>query len=147
MSENTPPSRNDLARLLDQLEPIRAAGVENAVELALMMEKHPVKVANLKTSVEGDDRLRVTYDLSNQDPRMTLTGRCNIALVTREGAIIDITPSSRGVLSFQINRFRKMDILARIPPDIQQNDVIHIQVSAQANDLPLYYKQFPVTLQ
>lgn len=141
----TTPTPEDLARLLDQLGPVSIAGTDNsAAELEAQMEKHPVKVSNLKISFEGENRIRTTYDLSNQQPGLTLVGRCSIALVTRDGGVIDITPSARGVLSFQIARFRKMDILAQIPPALKQSDIIKVQISAQANDLPRYFKQFPV---
>lgn len=139
------PSQQDLARLLGQLGPASAAGTADvSAEIAAQMEKHPVKVSNLKVVFEGENRIRTTYDLSNQQPGLTLVGRCSIALITRDGAIIDVTPSARGVLSFQIARFRKMDILTQIPPNIKQGDIIKVQISAQANDLPRYFKQFAV---
>ncbi len=141
------PTQEDLALLLSQLGPVRTAGIEQEVALAEQMEKHPVKISNLKTIFEADDRIRTTYDLSNQQQGLTLVGKCSIALVTREGAVIDITPSARGVLSFQISRFRKMDILSKIPPTINKDDIAKVQISAQANDLPLYYKQFSVSSQ
>lgn len=139
------PSQEDLSMLLSQLGPVRAAGLESDAEIEAKMEAHPVKVSNLKTSFEADDRIRTTYDLSNQQQGITLVGRCNIALVTRDGAVVDVTPSARGVLSFQISRFRKMDILAKIPPTIKKDDIVKVQISAQANEFPLYYKQFAVT--
>lgn len=139
------PSQEDLAKLLGQLGPVSAAGTsDNSAEIEAQMEKHPVKVSNLKLAFEGENRLRATYDLSNQQPGLTLVGRCSIALITRDGAITDVTPSARGVLSFQIARFRKMDILTQIPPNIKQNNIVKVQISAQANDLPRYFKQFTV---
>lgn len=138
------PTPEDLAKLLNQVGPVRAAGTEGAADLDAQMEEHPVKVSNLKVAFEGEDRARFSYDLSNQRPGVTLVGRCSIALVTREGAVIDITPSTRGVLTFQIARFRKMDILAQIPPTIKRADIVRVQISAKANDFPLYYKQFPL---
>lgn len=139
------PSQEDLAKLLGQLGPDSAAGVSGSTaEADAQMEKHPVKVSNLKVAFEGENRIRTTYDLSNQQPGLTLVGRCSIALITRDGAIIDVTPSARGVLSFQIARFRKMDILAQIPPNVKQDDIVKVQISAQANDLPRYFKQFAV---
>lgn len=140
----TAPTPEDLARLLDQSAPVRAAGTGSSSEAESKMEQHPVKVSNLKTSFESEDRMRITYDLSNQQSGTTLIGRCSVALVTRDGTVVDITPSARGVLTFQIARFRKMDILVQIPPAIKRNDIIKIQISAKANDLAIYYKQFPL---
>lgn len=140
----TLPTQADLALLLSQIGPMRSAGAELNADLEARMEKHPVRVSNLKLAFEGEDRLRATYDLSNQQPGLTLTGRCSIAIITREGAVLDITPSARGVLTFQISRYRKMDILARIPPAVERGDIYGVRISAQANELPLYHKQFPV---
>lgn len=140
----TLPTPEDLARLLDQSGPVRTAGTTQESDLEAQMEKHPVKIDNLKVKFEGSDRIRFTYDLSNQQQGLTLVGRCSIGLIMREGALIDLTPSARGVLSFQIARFRKMDVLAQIPANIKREDIIKIQVSAKANDLPLYYRQFPI---
>lgn len=137
------PSTQDLAKLLDQIGPVRAAGTETPAEIEAQMEKHPIKISNVKLIYEGENRVRFTYDLSNQQPGVTLVGRCSVALITRDGAVIDITPSARGVLTFQIARFRKMDILAQIPPTLNRDDIVKVQISAKANDLPLYYKQFP----
>ena len=139
------PTQSDLALLLRQIGPVHTAGTENDTELDAQMENHPIRVSNLKVSFEGEDRLRVVYDLSNQQPGLTLTGRCSLALVTRDGGIIDLTPAARGVLTFQISRFRKMDILSRIPPNVKKESIAKIQISAQANDLPPYYKQFAIT--
>ncbi|MCL1915896.1 MAG: hypothetical protein FWG17_04230 [Desulfovibrionaceae bacterium] len=136
------PNQSDLAVLLRQIGPMRSAGTENDLEEDALMEQHPVRISNLKTAFEGDDRLRVTYDLHNQQPGLTLIGRCGLALITREGAVIDITAGARGVLTFQIARYRKMDILSRIPPNVKKENISKIQVSAQANDLPPYQKQF-----
>jgi hypothetical protein len=144
-SSSAVPTQADLSLLLNQLGPIRAAGTEDNAALEELMEKHPIRISNLKTRFEGEDRIRVIYDLSNQQPGLTLTGGCTIALLTREGALVDITPSARGVLTFQIARFRKMDILARLPSNLKREEIVKIQVSAQANDLPLYYKSFPLT--
>lgn len=138
------PTPEDLARLLDQTGPVRAAGSDSPEPAPPAMEDHPVKVSNLKVTFEGEDRIRFNYDLSNQRPGVTLVGRCSLALVTREGAIIDITPSARGVLSFQIARFRKMDIVAQIPPSLKRSDILRVQISAKANDFPVYSRQFPL---
>ncbi|MDR2051664.1 MAG: hypothetical protein LBQ63_07840 [Deltaproteobacteria bacterium] len=139
------PTQADLSLLLNQLGPTRAAGAESSAAIEELMEKHPIRISNLKTSFEGEDRIRIAYDLSNQQPGLTLSGGCTIALLTREGALVDITPSARGVLTFQIARFRKMDVLTRLPSGLKREEIVKIQVSAQANDLPPYYKSFPLT--
>lgn len=143
-SSTATPTPADLARLLDQQGQAGSAGADSAAEMEAKMEKHPVKVSNLKSVFEGEDRIRVTYDLSNQQQGITLVGRCSIALVTRDGTVIDITPTARGVLTFQIARFRKMDILAQVPASVKRSDIAKVQISAKANEFPLYRKQFPI---
>ncbi|MDR2503257.1 MAG: hypothetical protein LBD82_02565 [Deltaproteobacteria bacterium] len=138
----TLPTPRDLALLLRQNGPVRTAGTEDDPDLEELMEKHPIKISNLRSAFESEDRLRLSYDLNNQQNGLTLTGRCGIALITREGAVIDIAPSTRGVLTFQISRFRKIEILLRLPPNVKKEDIAKIQISAQANDLPPYYKNF-----
>lgn len=138
------PSPEDLAKLLDQISPAQSAGADIPTDIEKQMAEHPVQISNLKINFEDEKRIRLRYDLRNQKEGITLIGRCSIALITRNGDTLDITPSARGVLSFQIARFRKMDILAQIPASVKKEDLVKVQISAKANEFPLYYTQFPI---
>ena len=104
---------------------------------------HPIKVSNLQSTFQGSDRIRISFDLSNQDSRLTLVGRCNLLVITAKGVVLPIQPTSRGIMTFQIARYRKMESVFTLPAGITVDDVVQIQVNAQANDLPPYQVHFP----
>jgi hypothetical protein len=37
-----------------------------------------------------------------------------------------------------------MDLLTQIPASVKREEIAKVQISAKANDFPLYYKRFPI---
>lgn len=135
----------DLTALLGQA-PATAIGTNPATGTLDTPEaaKHPVRIANLKTVTESPSRMRISFDLNNQNSRLTLLGRCSVYAITRQRALVPLRPESRGVMSFQIARYRRMESTFILPDSITAQDVVKIQVTAQANDFPLYTRTFNI---
>ncbi|MDR2892576.1 MAG: hypothetical protein LBV80_05770 [Deltaproteobacteria bacterium] len=140
------PSAEDMRNLLDASAPVTVAGVRPDLGEATESDDHPIKIANAAVFFEAGNKMRVSFDISNQPQKETLAGNCSVFVITRQGAEVKLTPLSSGSLTFRIERYKKMQSVLTLPDNISKNDVIRIKFVVTINDQPNYWRIFPYPL-
>ncbi len=132
------------ARNQTQPVPSAQAAAQTPEAAAQIDPAHPAKIANVSLRAAGTTRIRIAFDLSNQDPQQTLGGRVALAVVTNAGAVAEITQVDRAELSFLIARYKRISTTFALPQNIQTTDVAAVQISLSGDNVPPYSERFPM---
>lgn len=108
-------------------------------------KEHPALVDQLQIKSAGNNKFRVTFDLSNRDSQITLNGNVRLAIMTKSGARHDISDVNRDTLRFIINRYKKVITTFTLPPDVQSEDVATLYVTVIADSVPEATYAFSIT--
>lgn len=127
-------------------ETITASGPPGSgQEMSQTQDEHPALVDQVQIKSAGDNRFRLSFDLSNRNQDLTLNGRIRLAVATTNGARHEITEVSRDSLRFIINRYKKVSTVFSLPDDIRAADADVLYVTVTADDVPdvTYRFSFP----
>lgn len=130
----------ELARILQE-EPAAPAGAEEN----RAAEQHQIIVNNFKLTQNAEGVLRAAFEISNRLPGKSITGECFLALLDADGKEHPVKLNT-GLLKFQISRYRKMDASFALPQGVEAAQVKAVRLTAKADNLPLYSRDFNVTL-
>ena len=105
---------------------------------------HPAKIANMSLRASGTNRIRISFDLMNQNPQQTLNGRANLAVVKKNGDVHEVTNVERDDLRFLISRYKKIITNFSLPADVAASDVGAVQVSIDSDGFAPLVERFPM---
>ncbi len=90
------------------------------------VDTRQVGVDNLQARMD-DEAMNVSFNLSNLLAQGTLAGEASLALVTSEGALLPVE-ASQSELSFQIQRFKRMDVKFSLPGDTAREKLFGLRL-------------------
>ncbi len=102
-------------------------------------EEHPALITEVLVRPAGSKTFRLAFDLSNRDQQVTLNGRVNLAVGTKNGDRHEVTQVSRDTLRFIINRYKRVNTSFILPDGVSADDVTQLFLTVVADD------QSPVT--
>ncbi len=105
---------------------------------------HPAKISNVTLRAIGATRIRISFDLNNQDPQLLLNGRATLAVVTGAGVVTEVTQVDRADLSFRINSYKRVNTVFVLPANIQLSDVASVQITLSGDNVPKLTERFPM---
>lgn len=122
---------------------VAAAVADTPGEARVALNTGEARVDNMVIRHGSGKRLRVSFDLTNPDPRKQLTGRAVLFLQTADGRVLplQVEPDTN---RFQISRFKKIVTLAPLPEELAPTDVHTLVVELQAEGRIIYREQYPV---
>lgn len=106
--------------------------------------EHTAKISNFSLRASSSHRLRLSFDLANQTPQQTLTGRVNLALVTTSGSTVDVPGSDDDLRFYRIARYKKIITTFNLPADIPASGLSAVQVTIDSEGNPPYVERFPM---
>ncbi len=121
-----------------------AAVVGNATAAAAPYDGHPAKITNMSLRASGNTRIRMSFDLNNQDPQLLLNGRVTLAVITNAGATAEITQVDRADLSFRINNYKKVSTTFALPSNLAVTDVASVLITLSGDNVPRSTERFPL---
>ena len=109
--------------------------------------EHPARITKITAIAVGATRIRFIFDVTNQNQNQQLTGRVQLAAITAGGAVVDLAGADRDSLRFQISRLKNITTTAPLPQDLPLASVQGVQITVDAEGLPLYVERFPFPIQ
>lgn len=107
-------------------------------------EEHPALISEVQIRSAGNKSFKLAFDLSNRAQQLTLNGRVNIVIATKDGKSHEITQINRDSLRFIINKYKRVNTNFVLPGDIQSDDVDRLLLTVTAEDQPSVTYAFPV---
>ncbi len=95
-------------------------------EIFIAKDLELAAVSNLQVR-KADENLRLSFELNNLADK-TLVGKTLIFLVARDASVTQ-AEGEENELSFEIQRFRRVNSLLYLPPDIDVDDIFAIRVT------------------
>ena len=92
-------------------------------------------------------RIRIAFDLTNQNQPQPLNGRVSLALIGKDGTITPVTPVAgveRDDSRFYINRYKRINTSVALPQDLQTAQVYGVRVTIEAEGQPPLVEEFPL---
>ena len=123
-----------------------AAGTPTDVQPGAQ-EAHAAKIANMSLRASGTTRIRIAFDLTNQNQPQPLNGRVSLALIGKDGTITPVTPVAgveRDDSRFYINRYKRINTSVALPQDLQTAQVYGVRVTIEAEGQPPLVEEFPL---
>lgn len=118
--------------------PVQAGGA------GAMSDEHPALVSDVQIRSAGNKSFKLAFDLSNRAQQLTLNGRVQIAIATRNGERHEVTQVNRDSLRFIINKYKRVNTSFVLPADIQPEDVGSLFLTVTAEDQPSVTYSFPM---
>lgn len=103
-----------------------------------------VKLANLGLRASGANRLRLSFDLVNQNPQQTLTGRVNLALLTTGGSVVELSGSDDDLRFYRIARYKKIITTVTLPSDLPADSLSGLRIIVDAEGNPPYMERVSI---
>ncbi len=107
-------------------------------------QESPIKLGNSNVRISGATRLRIGFDLVNQNPQLPLTGRVNLAVITAAGTTVDVAGPDEELRFSRIARYKRISASIPLPPDTPSSSVKAVQVSIDAEGVPPFVEQISV---
>ena len=106
-----------------------------------------VNVENLQAKL-NERKIDVTFELNNLQTTNTLSGLGEFYFVKKDGSLVKV-PTNKNDLSFQIQRFKRIQTSFMLPDGVAPNDVFGLRLEIQDKDggvifgetYPLYHIQ------
>ncbi len=114
-------------------------------EIFTHVDLQQANVANFQAKLQGD-KLQVRFDLNNLVADSTLSGKVNLALITRAGKLVEPKANVED-LSFSIQRFKRIRTVLSVPGGLMGNDLFGIRITIRRVDdgTMVFSETFPLS--
>ena len=125
-----------------------APQVQNSIDLNEIfthVDLQQAKVDNFQAKLQGD-KMQVRFDLNNLVAYSTLSGMLNLAIVTRNGQLVQLKTTAED-LNFSIQRFKRVRTVFSIPAGIKGNELFGIRLNIRRSDngTMVFSETFPLS--
>lgn len=112
--------------------------------IATVVVDSPAKISDVDISVRSPKSVRLSFDLNNETPGVTLTGNVQLSLVTKQGKIHKLIVPRQNMI-FQINYYKRMDTAFPLPEGVALADIksLRLMVTANGKELQTDIVPFP----
>ncbi len=91
------------------------------------------EISNLAlASINEGGAFRLSFDMAKQDTSKTLTGGIVLPLITSDGRFLPIE-ANKADLSFQVQRFKKVDAVFSLPPDVARPQAFALKLTIRTD--------------
>ena len=102
----------------------------------------PAKVSNIEIRARSPKSIRLAFDLNNENQGVTLSGNVDLALVTKQNEVLDVTVPRQDMF-FQINYYKRMSTAFPLPEGITLADIKSLRLTVKANGKTLQTETYP----
>ncbi|MEG6504787.1 hypothetical protein V6B97_03975 [Nitratidesulfovibrio sp. 1201_IL3209] len=122
---------------------VAAAVADTPGEAREALSTGEARVDNLAVRHGSGKRLRISFDLTNPDPKKQLTGQAMLSVQAADGRTLPLKVEP-DTTRFQISRFKKIVTSAPLPEGVAPTDVQTLVVELEAEGRIIYREQYPV---
>jgi hypothetical protein len=122
---------------------VAAAVADTPGEAREALSTGEARVDNLAVRHGSGKRLRISFDLTNPDPKKQLTGQAVLSVQAADGRTLPLKVDP-DTTRFQISRFKKIVTSAPLPEGVAPVDVQTLVVELEAEGRIIYREQYPV---
>jgi len=115
----------------------------NLKKIFTRVDTRQVGVENLQARTSGS-KVSLSFELNNMQTTKSMAGVVDIALVKRNGAVVDLK-TNKNDLTFQIQRFKRIRTAFTMPGGLKVEDIFGIRLGIRDNDGKIIFLEtFPL---
>ncbi len=122
---------------------VAAAVADTPGEAREALSTGEARVDNLAVRHGSGKRLRISFDLTNPDPKKQLTGQAVLSVQAADGRTLPLKVEP-DTTRFQISRYKKIVTSAPLPEGLAPADAQTLTVELEAEGRIIYREQYPV---
>ncbi len=124
-----------------EAEALETASTDTPEGEGMPAAESPAKISNVEIRTRSPKSIRLAFDLNNDNQGVTLTGSVDLALITKDNKVINVSVPSHDMI-FQINYYKRMSTAFPLPEGVTPADIQSLRLTVNANGKRLQTETF-----